>query len=99
MDLNIFEQAGLTQGEAAAQIGVARLTLIRWLKGCPPRASTTPQLKRAVVLTQVAMRLGLLGDALAPSRKNQELRQQQIAHAYAQAQLALNRYKTRNTSN
>lgn len=99
MDLNIFEQAGLTQGEAAEQVGVARLTFIRWLKGAPPRAGAVAQIKRAVVLTRVAAQLGLLGDTLAPSRKNQELRQQQIAHAYAQARIALQRYKTRKTGN
>lgn len=84
MDLSIFEQAGLTQGEAAELCGVTRVTYIRWLKGGAPSPLAVKQLKTAVALTRVAVKLGLLPTSLPPSRGQQEARKLAIEAAYAE---------------
>lgn len=95
MDLSVFEQAGLTQAEAARVIGVTRLTFIRWLKGAEPGPLAAQQVKTHAALTKVAMKMNLLPHRLPPSRGNKALRQELIADTYAQARAAVAKLKAR----
>lgn len=96
MDLSLFAQAGLTQGEAATLLGVSRLTYIRWLNGLvEPSDRYVRTVKTHLLLTKVAIKMQLLPTALPPPRGNQEARKLAIEQAYTQAAAAVEKLKAR----
>lgn len=96
MDFTVFEQAGLTQGEAAELLGVSRIAFLRWRAGGgKPHPKREAHIKRMIALTKVAMKLNHLPHGLPPKRGHAEQRKQAIELAYSNARDAVEKLKAK----
>ncbi len=67
-DYSVVETAGLTQGEFAKMVQMSRVTVNRWIKTSagPTRTNDQQTVLRALKMLTVAVKLGILPDALPP---------------------------------
>lgn len=98
MDLTVFEQAGLSQREAAELVGVSRIAFHHWLKGAEPHAANAKTLKELIVLTKVALKMKMLPDRLPPAKGFAAERRQVIADTYKECRHLVEQLKARRTA-
>lgn len=61
MDFNVIRQAGITQLQFGALVGVSRLTVSTWVHGyAKPRAALRPRVAKIVAALDTAVRRGEL---------------------------------------
>lgn len=95
MDLTVFEQAGLSQREAAELAGVSRLAFHHWLKGAVPHDGNAKQVKELILLTRVALKMQMLPHRLPPPKGRAKERHQIIADTYAECRHLVEQLKAR----